>query len=396
MNILFVSAVVPYPLHSGGQIRIYQLLRRLSEMHAIHLLCFMRDRSEEQYAGHLAFCKSVDLVYRGRAWSPRNVLRSVFGSHPLLTVSYDIPGMRSRIERVSRSGHIDIVHLEPGYVWQSLPDALRGHERSSRPRLVVAEHNIEHTVYREYTARTPWIPLRPGMYLDTVKLAYWERRIWKRADRIITVSASDRDMVLGTAPGCPVDVIPNGVDIGEFSFSSPRAILRAPRFLFVGDYNWLPNKEAVHSLLGRIWPVMKQAFPDATLLLVGGHIPRVGGAGVTVATDVPDIRTAYRRADILLAPMGISGGTKFKILEAMAMGVPVITTEEGIRGLTVSDGVEVLVAGNAAGFVESVRGLLNNRRYAAVLTKAARDRVERSYNWDALALMLERTWNTCL
>ena len=121
MNILFVSAVLPFPLHSGGQIRIYNILKRLSKRHRITLLSFIREEGERDLAKHLDFCQSVRMVMRGRAWQPKYVFGSVLGKYPLLLASYDNAAMRQAIRDTVLRDQIDLIHLEPFYVWPALP-----------------------------------------------------------------------------------------------------------------------------------------------------------------------------------------------------------------------------------------------------------------------------------
>ncbi|MFZ5845288.1 MAG: hypothetical protein ACOY0S_02360, partial [Patescibacteria group bacterium] len=165
MKILFVSAILPYPLHSGGQIRIYHLLKQLALHHKISLFAFIRDPEERTLVRHLSFCRKVELVLRGRAWQPRYLI-SALGKYPFLLSTYNSHQMRLRLQKELETEKYDLIHLEPFYVWPALP-------RTHFP-LVVAEHNIEYRVYSDYVRRSPWIPLRPLMYADVLKLRFWE------------------------------------------------------------------------------------------------------------------------------------------------------------------------------------------------------------------------------
>ena len=141
MKILFVSAVLPYPLHSGGQIRIYNLLKRLVDTHEIHLYSFIRSETEKKYLPDLRFCKSVTTVLRGRVWQPKYIYKTLTGSLPLLWSSYHNSRMVGFLADEISLGNYDLIHIEPGYVWPSVPT-------QHRVPIVVAEHNIEHEVYK--------------------------------------------------------------------------------------------------------------------------------------------------------------------------------------------------------------------------------------------------------
>ena len=201
MKILFVSAVLPYPIHSGGQIRIYNLLKRLGKTHEIHLFSFIRSKREKKYLSKLSFCKRVITVMRGRVWQPTYLLKTITSSYPLLWSSYHNVEMISLLSDEIVKGKYDLIHMEPGYVWPSIPE--------TRIPVVVCEHNIEHTVYEAYVRQFPVSVLRPFLSLDVAKMATWEQRVWKKATKIVTVSESDRASI-GQSN---VAVVPNGVDL---------------------------------------------------------------------------------------------------------------------------------------------------------------------------------------
>ena len=164
MKVLFVSAVLPYPLHSGGQVRIYNLLKRLSQKHEITLFAFIRDKKEEQYAHDLSFCKKVVTVMRGRAWQARYIFRSLVASYPFLYATYNNAMMRTRLTKELTNPY-DLIHAEPGYVWLSLPE--------TRLPTVVSEHNIEHEVYERYAEHFRAPLLRPLLRWDVAKMDVW-------------------------------------------------------------------------------------------------------------------------------------------------------------------------------------------------------------------------------
>jgi len=182
MKILFLSAVLPYPLYSGGQIRIYNLLKRLSQKHEIWLYSFIREESEAQWISELSFCHRVKTVYRGRAWQPQYMIKGLFGPYPFLLSTYDNEKMKRQISEILKEQQFDLIHIEPGYVWPSLPEV-------NLP-LVVAEHNVEDHIYEGYKKSAPLL-LQPIMNRDIERLKEWERIIWNKSTRTVAVSAPD-------------------------------------------------------------------------------------------------------------------------------------------------------------------------------------------------------------
>lgn len=386
MNILFVSALLPYPLHSGGQVRMYNLLKVLAKDHTITLFSFIRSEEEKQYSRELSFIPNIHMVMRGRGMQPKYMLKAL-GCYPLLLATYDNAYMREAIQKELHVKPYDLVHIEPFYVYPSLPKL--------EVPLVVSEHNIEYEVYEKNAGKFRIPLLWPFAHLDALKVKLWEELVWKKAKT--TTAVSDEDAaVISNATSKKTPVVPNGVDTSYFSFTKRSFDKNAPTFLFVGNFLWLPNKEAVHRLLSTIWPAIVRSYPKAVLTIVGKHSPKslrkLVTPSIRIKEYVEDIRDAFQTSDVLVAPMGIGGGTKFKILEAMASGTLVITTKEGRTGLAGVDGKEYFEVKDAASYVRVVQNIYDHSKQSLSMTYAARALVEKTYDWNRIAKNLDAVW----
>ena len=386
MNILFVSALLPYPLHSGGQVRMYNLLKALSKKHTITLFSFIRNDEERAYAKELSFISEVHMVMRGKGMQVKYLIGAL-GNYPLLLSTYDNRMMQEEIRKELSKKKYDLVHAEPFYIYPSLP-------KLTLP-LVVAEHNVEYAVYEKNARKLSISLLRPFAFLDAVKIKVWEEIIWQKAKKVIAVSDEDA-RAISKITNKNTTVVPNGVDTKYFAYHAHVFDIKKPSFLFVGNFLWAPNKEAVQQLLQLIWPAISAAFPNATLSIVGKHFPSSLRSfivsSVKIEEYVDDIRDAFVKADVLLAPMGIGGGTKFKLLEAMASGTLVITTKEGRMGLSGIDGKEFIEAENSTAFVAAVKRVYGQQKNAIQMTKDARALVEKKYDWAEIAKKLDEVW----
>ncbi|MEK7543839.1 MAG: glycosyltransferase family 4 protein [Patescibacteria group bacterium] len=389
MKVLFVSALLPYPLYSGGQVRIYNLLSRLSKHHEITLVTFLRNLSEKQYEKDLSFCKKIITAYRGSAWQANYVIRSVLGIRPLLLSSYDLAELRRKIARELETGAYDLVHIEPWYVWPCLP-------KIAIP-IVTATHNIEYAVYTEYVRRFRFSLLRPGYYWDVLKLMFWEKYVWKKARHVIAVSEDDARVIRKSRRAArSVTVVPNGVDVDSFR-SVTKKIGDHPVFLFVGSFNWMQNRDAVSWLVTSIWPKIQKIYPGSTLRIVGRSMPDplrklVHDRQAILLEEVTNIEEEFQKADVLLAPIRIGGGTSFKILEAMASGLPVVTTTLGATGLNVTHNKELCIGNTEDEFIAAVAGFIKSPKKRNEITINARKTIEREYAWGTIARALDRVW----
>ncbi len=388
MNVLYVSALFPYPLHSGGQVRIYNLLKCLSRKHTITLAAFIRNEKEKELRSNLNFCKDVRFFYRGKRFRPVYILRFLNGQS-LLTASYTHSDMYDYINEAVTRKEFDLIHIEPFYVFLSVP-------KTPIP-LIVSEHNVEYEVYEKYasTLREPFAAL---MRTEAKRIRNTERECMKRADLIVTVSQSDKSTLSSIVPHTPITVVPNGVDTRYFQYKSGKRTDNDFTFLFTGNMLWLPNRNAAEKIQSSIWPRIRQILPHAKLRIVGKGIrSRISQKdGVSWEGNVEDIRSVYGSCNVLLAPMEIAGGTKFKMLEAMASGLPIITTKEGIAGLTLEHKKHAFIAENDDQVVQWAVYCTKHEKEIAEMTHQARQYVVHNYDWNTIAGILNTVWENAV
>lgn len=369
---------------------MFNLLKKLSRSHEITLLSFIRHEDEKRWASKLDFCRNIKFIYRGHAWQFRYMLKTALSSQPFLYVTYDNERMRQAIRQELSGQSYDLIHLEPSYVWPSLP-------KTDIP-VVVTEHNIESTVYLGFAKRFKIPFIRPLLYWDVHKLKNWEQRVWKNATEVITVSAADREVVSQIKDKTKVHVIPNGVDLGTYTYKE-RSISKKPILLFVGYFGWLQNRDALSYLVDLLWPSIIKQYPECVLRVVGNKLPaqlvrKVAGINGVYVPEVANIVAEYHNADLLLAPIRVGGGSRYKILEAMATGLPVVTTTVGASGLPVLHQNELLVADSVTDTGKAIGVILSNTKVRLQMTKQARKLVEEKYSWDIIAKQLEFVWQS--
>lgn len=390
MKILMLTPYLPYPIWSGGQIRTYNLLKNLSREHEITLFSFIRDPSEKTYINKLKeYCVDVAVFKKRPPWSVSSLSLAALTFYPLVVCMYLNREVTKAIARETKKKKFDLIHAETFYVMPNIPD-------NTIPTILV-EQTIEYLVYKHFTKTIKNPVQRLLMNWDVAKIKYWERQYWKRASRVVAMSDADKRVMQDNIAGLTVDLVPNGVDA---DFFMPKKIAEKKKrrtILFVGNFKWLQNREAVLILTEKIMPVIKKSFPDARLWIVGRSptpdILQRQSDAVQVSSDIEDIRDTYRKSDLLLAPIYGPGGTRYKILESMASGLPVVTTPTGVEGLGVSDGKEALICKSPQDLAEASVRLLSDDVLYRRIAASGRLLVKQRFGWKGIASTLDRIYH---
>ncbi len=382
MKVLMLTPYLPYPLLTGGQTRSFNLIKRLSALnHKITLFCLVKNEDEKKYVPQLKkFCQDVRVFYRSeKPWTLGNILRTGFSFFPFLVIRNWANGERDAILDLLQKEKFDLIHAETFYVMPHIP-------KTQIPILLV-EQTIEYLVYEHFASEYPLIPVKPLLFLDVLKMKYWEHKFWQKAQKVVAMSDDDRQIMQNDIPGLNVDIVPNGVDCTFFSqkVTDKNSVLT---ILYLGNFTWLQNHEAVNILVKKVWPLIKLKFLDAKLWIIGKEakifFSGLEGSDVTV-DEIEDVRYAYQKAWVLVAPIYGGGGTRYKNLESFASGLPVVTTSLGIGGTEARDGVEVIIRDQPEQIAEAVINLIKNTNLYQKIAKNAKKMVKQKYDWDSIA-----------
>lgn len=389
MKILMLTPYLPFPLMSGGQTRSYNLIKNLSKKHEITLFSLVKDDKERKYIPELEkYCKKVKVFNRPpKPWTLSNILRTGFGTYPFLVVRNLATKENQAIKEELSSSSYDLIHAETFYVMPHIP--------KTKVPILLVEQTIEYLVYKHYVEEQAPKFLRPLLKIDVMKLKFWETYYWKHAKKVVAMSDSDRNQMGKLCPGLSIDIVPNGIDM-EYFLGKKRENEGPQRVLYVGNFTWLQNIEAVELLVDKVWPKIKKEISNAKLWIVGMHmtnyIKNLKSQDIEVSEGMPDIRDAYRKSAVLVTPIKGPGGTRLKILEAMASALPVVTTSVGAEGLGLTDGKEALIKDNLEDLVKSAIRVLKDGELAIKLGAAGRSFVKGNYTWRISAEKLDRIY----
>jgi glycosyltransferase involved in cell wall biosynthesis len=378
-RILLASAYLPFPLSHGGAVRIHNLTTRAAAGWDQILVCFAETDAPPPPE---LLDRFVEIVLVRRVGS-----HSVTSSgRPEVVEQFASDAFRAALQLAVRKWNPGIAQLEFTQMAQYAADCA-----PARPILV--EHDITFDLYRQLAHRQA----EPGSDWDLQReLKLWRRfetTAWRDMACVVTMSAKDRALVTGTRSVA----LPNGVDLDRF-----RVAPRAPeprRLLFVGSFSHLPNIMAVAFFLEKAWPRLREMVPEARLHIIAGanheyfldyqsrqvRLPQLALPCIEVEGFVSDVRPAYERAAVVIAPLIASAGTNLKILEAMACGRPIVSTPEGVNGLDLIPAVDFILVHNGPEMADAIAGLFASPEECRRLALAGRRRVEESYGWHAIA-----------
>lgn len=390
MNILFLSQIVPYPPHGGVLQRGYNLLREASRHARLHLLAFVHpdvlrtaEAVESSRVALTQICASVEFF---PLWAKGGIVpkaaaigSALVSTRPFGEIAHRSATYRQRVRDIVRSEPPSVIHVDTVALAQFVDPAW------SIPK-VLTHHNVESSLMaRRARVQSNWLARRV-LLREAAKLEEVERRASADFDVNIMMSDADAATLRASVPKARTIVVPNGVDTAYFTPVSDGAD-EQPSLIYTGGLNMFANRDAVLHFLSNIWPLIKQRSPQVRFVAIGQDPPRelrefaLRDPNVVVTGFVDDIRPHVRRAAVYVVPLRVGGGTRLKVLDAMAMGKAIVSTSIGCEGLAVNDGEHLRKADTADEFAATVAGLLQDQPARRALGAAARALVEREYAW---------------
>jgi sugar transferase (PEP-CTERM/EpsH1 system associated) len=381
LSILLVSPWMPWPPHDGGRIRILNTLRHLARQHRVTLVAPARTPRDAAVVPEVAaLCEEVVTTpLSGGPALVARALRGVVDGRPLIQTIHEGRPLAERIRRLTVARPFDIVQVE--FSW--FAPTLRALHEHCRARTVLTMHNVESLRFARELRSGTSLARRLVLGWDQRFGSGWEQEAVRTVDGVAVVSDTERQWVERAAPATIVAVAPNGVDTEHFR---PLPVPAHGPLVFTGAMDYPPNVDAVVWFCRDVWPGLRRRSPDLRLDVVGRAPTRPvraldGRMGVRVTGEVPDVRRYLANAGAVIVPLRAGGGTRLKILEAMAMGRPVISTTLGAEGLDVAAGSEIVLADTPDDFARAIERVITSPETARRLGAAGRRLAVARYDW---------------
>jgi glycosyltransferase involved in cell wall biosynthesis len=378
-----ITPYIPYPPYSGGQTRSYFLLKHLSKHCDITLFNFeLPDQGREGVEHLKKLCKKVISIPRGKTWQPKKILTAGLTPYPFLVVNYLSSELKQQIKQELETNDYDLVHVECFYLMPNVP-------KTDIPVLLV-DQTIEFAVYQHYVETLPikYFFLKPLLWLDVLKIKYWEKRFWQKADKLIAVSEDDQELMERISKR-QTEVVRNGVNENLIIDQKKYQPKQPTVFFGVANFNWMQNKEGARHLLKEVWPKIKKRVPKAKLVIAGRHSKEFVESTNLLPEDKTDIKVgpvddpaqAYQQASVLVAPIKSGGGSRTKFFEAMACQLPIATTKQGMEGIEAVNNKHAVIAKDFDDLVDKTVALLNNPEQQKKIGKQGQQLVKDKYSW---------------
>ena len=395
MKVLFLSQIVPYPPHGGVLQRGYNLVRELGRNATVHLLAYVHPdvlatpaAIEDSRRALREFCATVEYF---PLW-PKNsrfhrlaaLGAGTISREPFSVIAHRSRAFAHRVTEEVRHNTPDVIHVDTIALAPFVP---AGHSIPT----ALTHHNVESMLMARRAQVEQGGLARAYLRREAAKLRAFEAAVSATFDINIVMSEQDARVLEDISPGVRSAVVPNGVDVDYFT---PRPEAETPALMYGGGMNMFANRDAVMFFLNDVWPVVRERVADVKFFAVGQDPPpellayAARDPRVVVTGYVPDIRPYIWQSSVYVVPLRVGGGTRLKVLDAMAMGKALVSTSIGCEGIEVTPGEHLIVADGADALAEATVALLQDRERRIQLGRAARALVEAQYAWRVVGQLL--------
>jgi polysaccharide biosynthesis protein PslH len=396
MHVAIIDGDVSYPATSGKRLRTLNLMLQVAKRHRITYVgrCaadsaearvapqFLRDHGIEPVLVPHPVPHKSGLSFYGRLFA------NLFSSFPYSVTSHQSEPMRRAVAEIASKERVDVWQLEWAPYLNTIDAALPA------PRVVIA-HNVDTLIWQRYYDTESNLFKKAFLRTQWRKFRRFEMDAFRRANRVVAVSEEDARLIREGFGQPNVDVVDNGID--RAFFEQVRCQRDPSRILFLGALDWRPNLDAVGLMFDKIFPKTRTQEPNAKLVIVGRHPPATlveraqQTPGVELHADVADVRPYLGACGVMAVPLRIGGGSRLKILEALACGLPVVSTRVGAEGLLLKPNEDYVQAEEDA-MADALVQAIRNPGAMQALAEHGRRLVLEIYDWSVLAGKLEASW----
>ncbi len=382
MRVLLLTQVLPYPPDSGPKIKTYHVIKYLAQRHRVTLVAFVRDTDKPEYIAHLkTLCERVITVPIQRAASRDLVFlgKSLLSGQPWMMLRDERPEMRTALAELAATSQFDIVHADQLNMGQYALPFPSG-------RKVLDLHNALWVLYKRMSeAQSFTNPMKYLLMRDWPLLKRYEAEMCRRFDAVTAVSEEDKAALIEAGAPSDMTVIPIAVDLDSQPYIQRQP--KGPHIIHIGTMYWPANINAINWFLDAIYPLIKARLPEVRCTLIGARPPESiierakTDPSLTVTGYVDDPLPYLQDASMMIVPLKAGGGMRVKILNALAQGIPMVTTTVGCEGIAVTHDKDILIADEPSAFAEASLRLLTDVDLNQRISQNGREMVMQRYDY---------------
>jgi sugar transferase (PEP-CTERM/EpsH1 system associated) len=402
MNLLFLTPSLPHPPTQGADIRNWGIISSLSKNHRISLVTFA-SQSDDISKALFKCCSTIKVVTTPERNMLQRLSTMILSNKPDMSVRLKSAEYSINLQDVLATETLDLIQIEGLEMGTYLTDILDYyHDKTHRPTIIYDAHNAETVIQRRAIRADISKPKRWATAFYSMvqlrRIRAFELETCSNADTVICVSHEDSTALKKLCFRLNPTVLPNGIFLSDYPETTRHAEITPPALVFSGKMDYRPNIDAAVWFANEVFPLIQNKHDDAKFIIVGQSPTRqvlnlAKRPGITVTGDVDDIRPYIAAATVCVVPLRMGGGTRLKILEAMALSKPIVSTTIGAEGFPVTDGKEILIADTPQDLVRAIDSLLCRDYDRALLGKAGRTFVSNNYQWKAIMPIVEKLYN---
>jgi sugar transferase (PEP-CTERM/EpsH1 system associated) len=384
MRVLFLAFEFPYPLDRGGRVKTFHYLEALARHHEVTLVALSRSPLERQYLDRFAdWLEAVYLIPVDLSLARKMCLAGwgLWRRKPFVMALYDSREIRDLISELLQAQKYDVIYADHLHMSQHVP-------RSTHSFTVLDQHNVETVILHRFFQSRRLGPLKAFAWREWRRMTAYEAAECRRFNMVLVTTPVDADLIRPwLQPGQQLEVLPIGVDVKYFK-PMPRP-LDSHTLVSLGTLAWQPNADGVIWFCHEVLPLVRAVVPDVTFQIIGDHPPAVlrklgDDEAIELLGRVDDVRPFLANSAGLVVPLRVGSGMRVKVLDALAMGVPVVSTAVGCEGIAVTHGRDVLIADEPLDFARAVVDVVSDGELQQHLSRAGRALVMERYAWPVI------------
>jgi sugar transferase (PEP-CTERM/EpsH1 system associated) len=396
MRILFVANRMPYPPYRGDKLKIFNLMGELIDRHEIHLLTIAENKQDidsikpllQPIGKNSKVITRIDYIYRPIWISAFYTLLGAFSQLPFQIAFFQSNKFRKKLRNLLETQQYDAIHVQHIRMAQYFKDI-------DKSRVILDLPDAFSMYWQRRKEQSTHFLQKIFATIEFKRLHRFEKMMIPQFAKTLVCSKVDQSFLINST-GQNIELLENGVDINQF-YPRPNVEFVQGRILFTGNMSYAPNIDALHYFIEDIWPNILSQFPDATFVIAGqkpgSWIQSLASEKITVTGFVEDLALEYARAHVVVSPLRIGAGTQNKVLEALAMDIPVVTTNVGYEGLGLPEDVGALLSHDSSEFADNILKLLSDINFRNETGKLGGALIRSKFSWEAIAKKLEAYFN---